>query len=140
MNRLRLILAGLLAGLILNIGEALLHGFIYADATTRAMHDLGHEISGSATDTALLIGITFAQGLLCMWLYHALQPHWRAGPATAIRVGLIAWVLSGVYSGVYLAAGFAGLFPASITWGPVIYEFLLYPIAIVAGSLVYKPR
>ena len=138
MNKNRLILSGLLAGLILNVGEAVLHGVVFADATAAALRNLGHEIAGSGTDTAQLIVVTFVQGLVGMLLYYAVLPRWQAGIGTAIRVGLIAWVLSAVYSGVYLAAGFAGLFPASIAWGPVVFELVLYPLAFVAGALIYK--
>ena len=140
MNTGRLILAGLLAGLILNIGEAVLHGLIYAEAADAAMKDLGHDITDSGMDTAQLIGITFIQGLLGMLLYRTVMPRWKAGTWTAIRVGLIMWVLSAVYSGVYLSAGFAGIFPANITWGPVAMELFLYPLAIITGALIYKER
>jgi hypothetical protein len=138
MNKGRLILAGLLAGLILNIGEAVLHGLIYAESTATAMKGLGHEITGSGLDTAQLVGITFVQGLIGVLLYCAVQPRWKTGIWTAVRVGLIVWVLSAVYSGVYLSAGFAGLIPANIVWGPVVWELFLYPLAIITGALIYK--
>lgn len=140
MNIRRFVLAGLLAGLILNIGEAVLHGLIYAEAAATVMKDLGHEITDSGWYTAQLVGITFVQGLLGMLLYYAVQPRWQAGTWTAIRVGLIMWVLSAVYSGVYLNAGFAGLIPVNIAWGPVIWELFLYPLAIITGALIYKER
>jgi hypothetical protein len=104
------------------------------------MKNLGHEITGSGWDTAQLVGITFVQGLLGMLLYSAVQPRWKPGIRTAIRVGLITWVLSAVYSGVYLSAGFAGLIPANIAWGPVVWELALYPLAIITGTLIYKER
>jgi hypothetical protein len=37
----RLVGAGLLAGLVLNVGEAVLHGVVHADATEAAMKGLG---------------------------------------------------------------------------------------------------
>ena len=138
MNKGRFILAGLVAGFILNIGEAVLHGVIFADAAAAFMGGLGHEITDSGMDTVQLVGITFAQGVLGMLLYYAVQPRWKSGVWTAIRIGVIAWVLSAVYSGVYLSAGFAGLIPANIAWGPVAFEFILYPLAIVTGSLIYR--
>ena len=136
--KVRVILAGILAGLVLNIGEALLHGVIFADAAETAMKNLGHEIAGSGLDTAHLVVITFIQGLLGMLLYSAVQPRWQSGLGTAIRVGLVMWVLSAVYSCIYLTSGFAGLIPRHLAWGPVAVELLLYPLAIIAGSLVIK--
>lgn len=134
----RLLGAGLLAGLVLNIGEAVLHGVLYADATAAAMRSLGHEISGAGADTAKLVGITFVQGVLGMLIYAGVAPRWGAGPATAVRVGLVLWVLSGVYSAVYLTSGFAGLLPPSLLWQPVAWELVLYPLALIAGAALYR--
>ena len=136
----RIIATGLLAGLVLNVGEAALHGVLYADATAAAMKALGHEIVFSGTDTAQLVLITFVQGLVGMLLYVLVQPGWKAGMGTAIRVGILLWVLSGVYSAIYLRAGFAGLMPAGVVWGPVAWELLLYPVAIAAGAIAQKER
>ena len=140
MNIGRAIAAGLLAGLVLNIGEAALHGALFADATAAAMKNLGHETAASGSNTVQLVLITFVQGLAGMWLYAAVQPGWKAGIATAIGVGLVLWVLSAVYSAIYLRAGFAGLMPAGVVWGPVAWELMLYPIAIAAGTFVHKER
>ena len=65
----RLILAGLLAGLVLNVGEAVLHGVVLADATVQAMAALGRSEGSSAAGLAMLIGITFVQGVVGVWLY-----------------------------------------------------------------------
>ena len=140
MNTGRLIAAGLLAGLVLNMGEAALHGAVFADSTAAAMKALGRDIVASGSDTAQLVAITFVQGLLGMLLYAAVQPRWKPGAGTAARIGLILWILSAVYSAVYLSAGLAGLLPLDVAWGPVAYELILYPLAFVAGSLVYKER
>ena len=139
MNK-RLIGAGLLAGLVLNIGEALLHGVIFADASTEAMRSLGREMIASGSGMAQLVLVTFAQGFVGMLIYGAVQPKWNAGLGTAIRVGLILWLLSAVYSAIYLTAGFPGLISDALAWGPVGWEVVLYPLAIVAGSLIYKEK
>lgn len=136
----RLIGAGLLAGLILNVGEGLLHGVIFADASTEAMRNLGREMIASNSGMTQLILVTFVQGFLGMVLYAAVLPKWPPGIGTAIRIGLVLWVLSAVYSAIYLTAGFPGLIPADLAWGPVAWELVLYPLAIVAGSLLYKER
>ena len=50
MNARRIVLAGLLAGLVLNVGEAILHGVLLADATAEAMAALG--LGASAPESA----------------------------------------------------------------------------------------
>jgi hypothetical protein len=139
MNK-RLIGAGLLAGLVLNIGEGLLHGVIYADASTEAMRNLGREMIASAFGMTQLVLVTFAQGFLGMVIYAAVQPKWGAGLGTAVRVGLALWLLSAVYSAIYLTAGFPGLIPDALAWGVARREAFLYPLAIAAGSLVFKEK
>ena len=124
--------------MVLNIGEAVLHGAVFAQATEAAMKNLGHNATGSGADTAQLVLITFVQGLLGLLLYAAVQPRWKPGVATAIRVGLVLWVLSALYSAIYISAGFAGLMPASVVWGPAAWELVLYPLATVVGSLIYR--
>jgi len=136
----RVIAAGLLAGLVLNVGEAVLHGVIFAAQTAETMKQLGHDIAGSGANTAQLVLITFVQGVLGMVLYSDLTARWGAGAGTAARVGLILWVLSAVYSAVYLGSGFAGLFPGSLVWGPVAYELVLYPVAMMAGRMALRDR
>ena len=130
----RVIAAGLLAGLVLNIGEAVLHGVIFADEATEAMRSLGREIAGSGTDTAQLVLITLIQGVIGMVLYF----QGGRGLPWAIAVGLMLWALSAVYSAVYLHSGFTGVFPSRLIWGPVGYELLLYPLAIVTGRAVLR--
>ncbi len=136
----RLIAAGLLAGLVLNIGEGLLHGVIFADASAEAMRTLAREMIASSSGMAQLILVTFAQGFLGVLIYAAVQLKWGTGLGTAIRVGLVLWLFSAVYSAIYLTAGFTGLIPDALAWGPVAWEVVLYPLAIVAGSLVYKEK
>ena len=94
----------------------------------------------SGSGMAQLVLVTFAQGFVGMLIYGAVQPKWNAGLGTAIRVGLILWLLSAVYSAIYLTAGFPGLISDALAWGPVAWEVVLYPLAIVAGSLIYKEK
>lgn len=139
MNTSRVVISGLLAGLILNIGEGALHGAVLATETEAAMQALGRNFgSGTAAGIAMLVGITFIQGILGMLIYALSLSSWPAGVGTAIKVGLILWILSGVYSAVYLSAGLPNLLPDRIVWIPVLWEAIQYPLAIVIGSLAYK--
>jgi|307.fasta_scaffold104473_2 hypothetical protein len=140
MRTARVLGAGLLAGLVLNIGEAALHGVVFASAAESAMKALQRDVSGTGADTARLVLITFVQGLLGIVLYATVRPKWGSGIATATWVGLILWVLSGLYSAIYLSSGFPGVFSASLIWGPVAFELVLYPLAIAVGSTVYERR
>jgi len=134
MNIPRVIAGGLLAGLILNIGEAVLHGVLLAPQTTEAMHALGKVEAGGPLGLTLLVLITFAQGVAGMWLYAAL------GGRRSITIGTVLWLLSVVYSSVYLYAGFPGVFPDGVVWWPVAWGLIEYPLAMLVGATVYREK
>jgi hypothetical protein len=137
-SSVRMISAGLLAGLALNVGEAVLHGVVLADATAEAMTALGRTETGSGVGLAMLIGITFVQGVLGVWLYGLLSRGREKRVATSVCAGLTVWTLSAVYSAVYLSAGLPSLLPAAVVWWPVAWGLVEYPLAIFIGALVYR--
>ncbi|MEO5926541.1 MAG: hypothetical protein ABIR70_22175 [Bryobacteraceae bacterium] len=131
MNTGRWIAAGLLVGLVLNIGEAVLHGVLLADQTAAAMTALGHDSAGTPLGLGLLVAVTFAQGLVGMWLFANTK-------LSALAIGAALWVLSGVYSATYFYAGFPGLIPDGVLWWPAAWEIIQYPLAMLAGAAVYR--
>lgn len=138
MSAARIIVAGLLAGLVLNVGEAVLHGVLLADATVDAMAALGRTEGGSSSGLAMLIGITFVQGVLGVWL-HALLSHRGTKRVTAaVTAGVAVWLLSAVYAAVYLGAGLPNLLPATVVWWPAVWGLIEYPLAIYIGALAYR--
>jgi len=134
----RLLIAGLVAGLILNIGEAALHAGILGDATTAAYTALNRTIVPNPINLGSLVVVTFLQGIVMAWLYAMIRPRLGSGFMTAAGVGLAAWLLSSLYSAVYLHAGLSGLFPADIVWVPVAWELIEYPLALLAAAAVCR--
>jgi len=134
----RVIAGGLLAGLIMNVGEAILHGALLARAGTEAYLALGRTMPTGPTYLAPLIALTFAQGVAAVWLYAAIRPRYGPGPGTALRAGLAVWFFSAVYAALYLHSGFAGIFPPGVVWPPVAWELVEFPLATLAGAAVYK--
>ena len=134
----RLFIAGLVAGLILNIGEAALHAGILGDATTAAYTALNRTIVPNPINLASLVVVTFAQGIVMAWLYAMIRPRFGSRFTAAACVGFAAWLLSSLYSAVYLHSGLPGIFPAYIVWVPVAWELIQYPLAALAGAAVYR--
>jgi hypothetical protein len=134
----RVIAGGLLAGLIMNVGEAILHGALLARAGTEAYLALGRTVPADPIYLASLIALTFAQGVAAVWLYAAIRPRYGPGPGTALRAGLAVWFFSAVYAALYLHSGFAGIFPPGVVWPPVAWELVEFPLATLAGAAVYK--
>ena len=137
MNTRRVIAGGLLAGLILNFGEAVLHGFLLADPTAAALGALGKGADSGALGLTLLVLITFVQGLVGMWLYAAVRGRSKSKTLAAVGVGTALWLLSVVYSAIYLYAGLPAVLPDGVVWWPVAWGWFEYPLAMIAGAAVY---
>jgi hypothetical protein len=133
----RLLIAGLVAGLIMNIGEAALHAGILADATTAAYSALNRTIVADPMNLVSLVVLTFAQGIVMTWLYAVVGPRFGTRSTAAACVGLIAWFLSSLYAAVYLHSGLPGILPTNVVWPPVAWELIEFPLAAFAGAITY---
>ena len=133
----RLLLAALVVGLILNIGEGALHGAILAAATEAAYAVLNRSVAADPMNLLALVALTFAQGALMAWLYAALRPRLGSRWKAAAFVGLAGWLLCSVYAAVYLSSGFPGIFPWDLVWTPVAWQLFEYPLATLAGAAAY---
>jgi hypothetical protein len=137
-NTGRVILGGLLAGLVMNVGEAALHGGVLGEDAAALLKTYGIPMTANPTYLAALIGMTFVLGIAAVWLYAAIRPRFGPGPKTAIVAGLAVWVLAHLWSGVYLGAGFGGLIPSRLSWLPVAWGLVEAPLATLAGAWLYR--
>ena len=73
-NVSRVILGGLLAGVIFNISEGVLHTVVLKAQNEEAMRALGKPMptGGSVMATWLILG--FVWGIAAVWLYAAIRP------------------------------------------------------------------
>ncbi|MGI9302902.1 MAG: hypothetical protein ACR2RB_09365 [Gammaproteobacteria bacterium] len=134
-NIKRVFLGGLLAGLVLNIGEGILNELILGEKWSAALAE-----SGMAEFTAVQMVsftiITFLLGMVLIWLYAAIRPRFGPGWKTAVIAGLAMWLIAWLLVGAsFITAGMypMGLMVASIIWG--LFEV---PIAAAAGAWLYQ--
>lgn len=95
----RVLLGGLLAGLVLNIGEFVFNDFIMG----AAMKDwLGkHNLADpGGSFIAIAVTLTFVLGIVMVLLYALMRPRLGPGPKTAIVTALIFWFAICLYSGI----------------------------------------
>jgi hypothetical protein len=140
MNWGRVIGGGLLAGLIMNISEFVLHAIVLkadGEALMKDWNARGFNIQEDPNMLMLLVGITFVLGILAVWTYAAIRPRFGAGPSTAVCAGLAVWAMAYLYAGVYLHAGIM-IYPAKLTWLPVAWGLVELPVATLAGAWLYK--
>jgi hypothetical protein len=136
----RVVVGGLVAGLVMNVSEFLLHAVVLAADGQKLMEDwnrLGLNVQPDPTMLAWLIAMTFGLGILAVWTYAAIRPRFGPGPSTAICAGLAVWAMSYLYAGVYVYAGIV-ILPAKLTWLPVGWSLIELPLATLAGAWLYK--
>ncbi len=103
-NWTRVLLGGLLAGLVFNVLEALA-SFITGAEFESAVAALGKTLPTSGGVMAYYVILGFVYGIAMVFIYAAIRPRFGPGPATAVLAGLIAWFMTGVLN----ALGYAPL-------------------------------
>jgi len=130
----RVIVGGLLAGLVINISEFVLNTYVIAQAMAEAMNKMGLPPIGVEMILCFVL-LGFLLGITTVWLYAAIRPRFGPGVATATYASLAVWFLSYVYPTAFIIL--MHVFPRkemviSIIWG--LPEIV---IAGVAGAWAY---
>ena len=136
----RVIGAGLLAGLIMNVSQFVLHAVVLARDGTKLMEDwkkLGLNVEPDPMLLLWLVAITFGLGVMALWTYAAIRPRFGPGPRTAVIAGLAVWALSYFYAGVYVYAGIV-VMPMKLTWLPAAWSLVEVPVATLVGAWLYQ--
>ena len=134
-NMTRVVLGGLLAGLVINISEFVLNAIVLEADLNAALARMNvPPVSTNAIAVFLLMG--FVLGIACVWIYAAIRPRFEPGASTAAVAGVLVWFLAYFYASI----GFAvmGLFPWRMVTIAVIWGLFELVIATVAGAWVYQ--
>ena len=136
-NLSRVILGGVVAGLVIDLCEGILNGVIlkqqWADVFT-ALRKTSDTMSVKQIIAFNLWGI--AAGIITVWLYAGLRPRYGAGPRTAILAGLTVWALAfGLATAVPV---FFHLYPVGLGLTSVALEAIEMILAGLAGGALYK--
>jgi hypothetical protein len=136
MNFGRVILGGLVAGLVLNVGEFLLNAVILHNAMLgwAAKHNLPPDPGPTFLVVAILL--TFVLGIVMVWLYALIRPRLGPGPKTAIVAALLLWFGIYVYCGIIYGLILAQ--PANLIGLPIVWGLVEYVIAAIVGAWLYK--
>jgi len=135
MNYARVLLGGLVAGLLLNVGEWLLNGVVLAAQMKEFFAKCGLTPPGGSS-LVILIVITFVLGIVIVYIYAAIRPRFGPGVKTAVIAAVIAWFCVYLYNNVIGAA--LGFVPMNILAIALVWGFVEYIIAAIAGAWVYQ--
>ncbi len=137
-NKGRVLLGGLLAGLIINVLESVVNGVVLGKVWAQAMQALGRPPVFPASAVVLFWVWGFLFGIAGLWIYAAIRPRYGAGTRTALRAGLVAWVLGSFLPNMafYPMHLFRGRLLALAT-AIALVEIVL---GVLAGAAIYREK
>ncbi|NOT60702.1 MAG: hypothetical protein HOP19_10825 [Acidobacteria bacterium] len=131
----KVILGGLVAGVVYNVGEAILNMGILA----QDMEEFGRKYQLPPTDGSFIAKMTilmFVFGIVTVFIYAAIRPRFGAGLKTAVITGCLVWFLSFFYATFLMQA--IGLFATAPSVKGALWELGEAVLASIAGAWVYK--
>jgi len=131
----RVVVGGLLAGLVLNLLDFLVNGVWLSNDWNAAMQALGK----GQMDAALIkwfVIYDFLVGIFMVWLYAAIRPRYGAGAKTAVYAGVATWLLIAFFHAIAEAP--MGIFQHRLYVVTTLAALVCVPLAAVVGAWQYK--
>ena len=135
-NMTRVLLGGIVAGVIIDVGEGIVNGFVLKQQWADTFVALGRSDTLSVKQIVAFNVWGLAAGILTVWLYAAIRPRFGAGPRTAVCGALVVWALAfGLATAVPV---FFHLYPVGLGVTAVALEGVEMILAGLAGAAIYK--
>ncbi len=131
----RVLLGGIVAGLLINVGEVVLNGIILRPHIEADLKRMGLTPPGTGFGL-LAVGLTFIFGILAVLLYAMIRSRLGPGPKTALILALVLWFCLYAYCGtinMLLISVPPKIILMILGWG-----LIEYPLGILAGAALYK--
>ena len=131
----RVVLGGVVAGIVVNAFEFVLNGVLLAKQWPDLMASINRPVLGVREIVYFNI-FGFAMGLVAVWTYAAIRPRFGAGPRTALYAALLTWVTGYVF--VDIAPTIMGVYPMSMTGMLIGVGLAEIVVATLVGAWLYK--
>ena len=131
----RVLLGGLVAGFILNVGEFVLNTIVLQQQHQEFLKRCRFPEPGTKF-LVIVVTITFVLGIVIVLGYAAIRPRFGAGPKTAIIAGLFAWFGVVVFGNIIFAG--LGMAPVNLVAMVIGWELVEYLLATLVGAALYK--
>lgn len=133
-NTGRIILGGLLAGVVINI-MMVVSNFLILGARMQDVYDtLGLQPPGTGAMLVFVL-LGFVVGFATVWLYGAIRPRFGPGPRTALVGGTVVWLIG--YLVPVTGQMLAGLLLAAVAGFALGWSLLAVILASLAGGALY---
>ena len=136
LNWPRIILGGVVAGIICFIGDGVVHGVLLKERWASIMASMGRKVTEEPSHMVYYAAYDLAKALVGVWLYAAIRPRYGAGPRTGVIAAVATWAL-------VIPIALLGLIPSgffgrkfALLWS--IDGLVVMVIAIVIGAWLYR--
>jgi hypothetical protein len=131
----RVIMGGIVAGIIIDIIEYVLNAIVLADRwnAVASAHNLP-QFSMNAIIAFNIIGLV--TGIAAVWTYAAIRPRFGQGPGTGFIAALLIWVVAYLLSDAGNVV--VGLYPVSLAVTLICVGLVEIVVATLAGAFIYK--
>ena len=138
-NWVRVLLGGVLAGLIINLFEFVANGVLLARDWEAMMKALGRTNFPNPNAVVIFLIWGFLSGIAVIWLYAAVRPRFGPGVKTAVLTGFAFWFLTIVLRTIDDAGvGYPFLYPSRLLTLLMVVCLVQFVAASVAGASIYK--
>jgi hypothetical protein len=132
----RVILGGLVAGLVLNIGETLLNVKVLANQMRALAIQHNFPPDPPVNGIAVAVVLTFVMGIVLVLGYASIRPRFGPGVKTALTAALFAWFAVYSYAGL-INSVFVGI-PIGTIVLQLVWGIVEYALAAIVGAWLYK--
>lgn len=133
-NMQKVIIGGLVAGVLMNVVDFVLFGIVLKDQMAAALAAANRPAMTNA-QIPWFVFLDFVCGVFLVWLYAAIRPRFGAGPGTAVKAGLVGWFAIGVLNALFMWP--SAVMPHNLTIITLVVYLVEAPLAAVVGAKFY---
>lgn len=130
----RLVISGLVAGFVINLGELAVNVWLLGDAWSRALAGMG-----LAMDMPAVVhwGIgSFVLGIVGVWIFAAIRSRYATGTSSALRAALAVWACTYLYAAIGMMGTAA--FPTWLLLTALVWGLVEMGVAVYVGAWMYR--
>jgi hypothetical protein len=131
----RVVAGGLLAGLVLNIGETILNLFVIAEQMDQAIAARNLPPIDTRAIMSFVV-MCFGLGIGIVWLYAAIRTRFGPGMPTAILNGAVVWFFAFLWP--QMGNAVMQIYPVDVILIGLAWGLIEVLAASVAGAWVYR--
>jgi hypothetical protein len=133
----KVVLGGVVGGVVANIGDFVVNNMIMADDMVRMAQrlNLNQALMASPVVGLTWVIVDFVYVTLIVWTYAAIRPRFGPGPATAVRAGIVLWA---AVCAVLFGFQSMGVFSQDSFLKSAALSLVTTVLASLAGAWTYK--